>query len=120
LIAIEDSYWSYRDVMAGCLTAMRPRLEVAIASLEDCGERLESFGPHVVICGGQNFARSEGPLVWMDLAFDSAVPLRRQAHIWVDGRCRRMPNPGIEDLISIIDEVVLARGRDAQRIGSGH
>jgi hypothetical protein len=117
LIAMEDSYWSYRDVIAGCLMAMRPRLEVATATPEDFGERLESFEPQVVICGGQNFARSEGPLVWMDLAFDSAVPLQRKAHIWLDGSCRRMPNPGIEDLISVIDEVVLARdaGRAAYR-----
>ncbi len=109
LIAMEVNYWSYREVMAGCLKAIRPHLEVARASFEDCEEQLESFEPQVVICSGQMFARSEGPLVWMDLALDSIVPLRRQAQIWLDGRCRRMPNPGIEDLISVIDEVVIAR-----------
>lgn len=117
LIAMEYNYWCYRDVMAGCLMAMRPRLDVATVTPEDFGERLESFEPQVVICGGQIFARSAGPLAWMDLAFDSAAPLQRQAHIWLDGNCRRMPNPSIEDLISVIDEVVLARdaGRAAYR-----
>ncbi len=122
LIAMENDHRVYREVIAGCLTVIRPYLEVATVSPEDFQERLESFEPQVVICGGRNFARSEGPLVWMDLAFDSAVPLQRQAHIWLDGSCRRMPNPGIEDLISVIDEVVIAResGGSVLAADTGH
>ena len=110
LIAVEEDYQLYRDVMAGSLKAMRPLLQVATAAPEDFEESLESFEPQVVICGGRNFARSEGPLVWMDLAFDSIMPLQRPARFWVEGRCRQIPNPDLRDLLSVIDEVALARG----------
>ncbi len=108
LIAMEEDYRVYRDVMVGCFRAMRPHLEVATTGREEFEERLESFEPQVVICGGQNFARSDGPIAWMDLAFDSIVPLQRSAQFWVEGRCREIPNPDLEDLLSVIDEVALA------------
>jgi hypothetical protein len=55
LIAMKEDRQLYRDVLAGSLKAMRPPLEVATAAPGDFEERLESFEPHVVICGGQNF-----------------------------------------------------------------
>jgi hypothetical protein len=109
LIAMGNDYWVYREVMAGCLNAMRPHLEVVTASPEDFEEHLESFKPLVVICGGRDFARTGEPLAWMDLAFDSVVPLERPAQIWVGCCCREMSNPGVEDLITVIDEVALVR-----------
>ena len=109
LIAVKEDRQLYRDVLAGSLKAMRPPLEVVTAAPEDFEERLESFEPHVVICGGQNFARSEEPLAWIDLPFDPTRPLQRQAQFWVEGRCREIPNPDLQNLLSVIDEVALAR-----------
>jgi hypothetical protein len=109
LIAMEEDYQLYRDVLAGSLKAMRPPLEVATVAPEEFEERLESFEPHVVICGGQNFARSEGPLAWIDLAFDRTMPLQRPAQFWVERRSRKIPNPDLQNLLSVIDEVALAR-----------
>ena len=105
LIAMEEGYRIYREVMASCLNAMRPRLRVATVGLEEFEERLKSLKPGVVICGGKAFVRSEEPLVWMDLAFDSTVPLQRPARIWIGDHCREMPNPDLRDLLSVIDEV---------------
>jgi hypothetical protein len=109
LIAMEEGHQLYRDVLAGSLKAMRPPLEVATAAPDDFEERLKSFEPHMVICGGQNFARSEGPLAWIDLAFDPTMPLQRPAQFWLEGRYRKMPNPDLQNLLSVIDEVALAR-----------
>ena len=109
LITVDEGYRLYRDVLAGSLKAMRPPLEVATAAPGDFEERLVSFEPHVVICGGQNFARSEGPLAWIDLPFDPTMPLQRPAQFWVEGRCREIPNPDLQDLLSVIDEVAFAR-----------
>ena len=105
LVAMQEDYRIYRDVMAGSLRAVRPCLEVAIADPMEFEELLESFKPQVVICGGRSFARREGPIAWVDLAFDSVACLQRPARIWVDGCCREILNPGFEDLISLIDEV---------------
>jgi hypothetical protein len=107
LFAMQEDYRIYRDVMAGSLRAMRPRLEVATADPIDFEERLESFKPQVVICGGRSFARREEPIAWVDLAFDSPAPLQRPARICVYGCCREILNPGFEDLISLIEEVEL-------------
>jgi hypothetical protein len=107
LLAMQENYRIYREVMAGSLRAMRPCLEVATAGPTEFEERLESFKPQVVICGGRSFARCKWPIAWVDLAFDSVVPLQRSARIWVDGCCREVLNPGFEDLISLIEEVEL-------------
>jgi hypothetical protein len=107
LFAMQENYRIYREVMAGSLRALRPHLEVATADPTEFEERLESFKPQVVICGGRSFARREWPVAWVDLAFDSVVPLQRPARIWVDGRYREIRNPDLEDLISLIDEVDL-------------
>ena len=111
LIAMEEDYRIYRAVMSSGLHAMRPSLQVTTAGPEEFEERLKSFKPQVVICGGeQAFARSEGPLAWMDLAFDSVVPLQRPARIWVGDSCREIPNPDLGDLLSVIDEVAEHQG----------
>jgi hypothetical protein len=107
LVAMQEDYGIYRDVMAGSLRAMRPCLEVATADPMEFEELLESFKPQVVICGGRSFARQEGPIAWVDLAFDSPAPLQRPARIWIDGCYREILNPGFEDLISLIDEADL-------------
>jgi hypothetical protein len=107
LFAMQEDYRVYREVMAASLRAMRPCLEVATAGPTEFEERLESFKPQVVICGGRSFARCKWPIAWVDLAFDSVVPLQRSARIWVDGSCREVLNPSFEDLISLIEEVEL-------------
>lgn len=105
LIAMEEEYRIYRAVMASGLEAMRPRLQVATTGLQDFRERLRLLKPQVVICGGKAFARSEGPLVWMDLAFEADTPLQRPAQIYVEDRCREVHNPDLDYLLAVIDEV---------------
>ena len=108
LITVDEGYRLYRDVLAGGLKAMRPTLEVATVALNDFEKRLKSFEPHLVICGGQNFARSEGPVAWIDLAFGPTMPLQRPAQFWVDGRYREITNPNLQSMVSVIDEVAFA------------
>ena len=105
LIAMEEEYRIYRAVMASGLEAMRPRLQVATTGLQSFQERLRLLEPQVVICGGKAFARSEGPLVWMDLAFDADAPLQRPAKICVEDRCLEVHNPDLDYLLSVIDEL---------------
>ncbi len=108
LIAMEEGHQLYRDVLAGSLKAMRPLLAVATVAPGDFEERLKSFEPHVVICDGKNFARSEKALAWIHLAFDPTMPLQRPAQFWVEGCYRKIPNPDLQNLLSVIDEAALA------------
>lgn len=105
LIAMEEDYRIYRAVMAGGLHAMRPHLQVATAGLQGFEERLKDFEPQIVICGGRAFVRSEGPLVWMDLAFDSEALVQRPARIYIGDRVLEVPNPDLDYLLSVVDEV---------------
>ena len=107
LFAMQEDHRVYREVMAGSLRAMRPCLEVETADPTEFEERLESFKPQVVVCGGRSFPRREWPIAWVDLAFDSVAPLQRPARIWVESRYREILNPSFEDLVSLIDEVAL-------------
>ena len=101
---MEEDYRIYREVMASGLQAMRPRLQVATTGIEKFDEQMREFDPEVVICEGQAFARSERPLVWMDLAFDSEALFQRPARICIGDRCRKVLNPDLDYLLSVIDE----------------
>ena len=58
LITVDEGYRLYSDVLAGSLKAMRQILEVATVALDDFEERLNSFGPHVVVCAVGRISRA--------------------------------------------------------------
>lgn len=117
LIAMEEDYKIYRGVMAAGLHAMRPHLQVATVGPDGFEERLRGFDPQIVISGGRAFPRSKVPIMCMDLAFDFDAPLRWPAEIWIGDSCRRIHNPDLACLLSLIDEVDQNNSHTSQRKG---
>jgi hypothetical protein len=101
LVAIEDDYRSYREVIAAGICVLRPRTEVETAPMRELEEQIERFDPQLVICSRPNTLASRRCAGWVELALDPTRPTK----ICVAGRYSKRTNPAIDVLIAVIDEV---------------
>ena len=101
LVAFEDDYRVYREVIAAGISILRPHVEVETASLEALGERIEHFNPELVICGGHEATPSGGTAAWVEIPLDPLQP----AKLWVGERYSERSNTTVEELVAVIDEV---------------
>ena len=101
LVAIEDDYRSYREVIAAGIQMLRPSTEVETAPLEALEEQIERFDPHLVVCSRPNTLASRRCAAWVELPLNLTHPTK----ICVAGRYSKRRNPAIDVLIAVIDEV---------------
>ncbi len=101
IVAIEEDYRAYREVIASAVQVLRPRAEVETASLEALGEEVERFDPHLIICTQPNTVDPGGRIAWVELSADPIQPTK----ICVGGRYSERSNPTLEVLLAVIDEV---------------
>ena len=101
LIVYEDSHRSYGEAMVGAVRASRPGLEVALAHLlRELEAELERFDPHLVVSSRPNTFEVGGRAAWVLLSDDPDEP----SEVCIDGQHRRLENPGLEEVLGIIDE----------------
>ena len=101
LIAIEDEYRAYREVIAAGLEALRPGTEVAAVGLDQLDAELARLEPQVVVCSRPgSLAEAEGRLAWVELSLDTTRPTK----VSVGGRRSESVNPTLETLLAVIDE----------------
>ena len=101
LVALEDDYRAYREVIAAGIKSIRPHIEVDTSSLEALGERIERFDPHLIICSQPNTVDPGGRPAWVELSLDPLQPSK----ICVGGRYSERANPTVDALLEVIDEV---------------
>jgi hypothetical protein len=101
LVAIEDDYRSYRDVIAAGIRVLRPRTEVETAPIGELEEQIKRFDPQLVVCSQPNTLASRRRAAWVELPLDPIHPTK----ICVAGRYSKRTNPTIYVLLAIIDEV---------------
>ena len=101
LIVYEDSHRAYGEAMVGAVRASRPGLEeVALVHLRDLEAELERFDPHLVVSSRPNTFEVGGRAAWVLLSDDPEEP----SEVCIDGHHRRLDNPGLEEILGIIDE----------------
>src|SRR4051812_11217690 len=100
LIVYEDSHRAYGEAMVGAVRASRPSLEVALAHLRELEAELELFDPHLVVSSRPNTGEVGSRAAWVLLSDDPEEP----SEVCIDGRHRRLENPGLEEMLGIIDE----------------
>jgi hypothetical protein len=104
LVAIEEDYRAYREVVAAGIRALRPGAQVATAALSDLESEMALFAPQVVITSRPSAAepRYEGT-TWIELPTDPSRP----AVVSFDGRNFVQRNLTLDVLLQIVDEAWL-------------
>ena len=102
LVAIEDDYRLYREMLAAVLRINRTDAEVESATLESLEEELERFDPQVIICSGNKDVKSNGGRVWIELFLGSALPTKVSTG---HGGSYELANPTLEGVLKVIDDL---------------
>src|SRR5919107_5658918 len=110
LISYEQSYRVYSDALERAIRGLRADSDVAACSLAEIGEQVESFDPHLVVSSRPNTVDPGGRAAWYQLSAEPDEPSETCLKGW---RSRRT-NPGLEELLSFMDEVegLVRSGRD--------
>jgi hypothetical protein len=90
LVAFEEVYRVYREVIAAGIAVMRPQLEVASAGLEDLEGEIARLDPQLVLCSRDKPASVPPEVAWIK------VPIEAFPH--TSGLLT------LEKLITLIDE----------------
>lgn len=69
--------------------------------MEEIERYTQRLRPDVVVCGRQNLGEPGDQFAWVELSLEPPFPSK----ICVGGRIAERLNPGLEDLLSVIDEV---------------
>ena len=110
LISYEESYQVYGEALQSALHGLRPDTEVVAWRLAGLSEQVESFDPHLVVSSRPNTVDPGGRAAWYQLSAEPDEP----SETCLDGWRSRRTNPGLEELLSFIDEVegLVRSGRD--------
>jgi hypothetical protein len=100
LIVYEDSHRAYGEALEGAVRGMRPDAEVLLVQARQLAGEVKRFDPHLVVSGLPNTVDPGSRAAWMTLSEDPDEP----SEVCVGGRRRGMQNPGMEELLAVIDE----------------
>ena len=65
LVAFDDVYRAYREVIAAGIQLLRPQLEVASAGLEDLEGEIARLDPQLVVCSRDKPASISPEVAWI-------------------------------------------------------
>ncbi len=100
LVAFEDDYRAYREVIAVGIRVLRPRAEVRITNSDALQEEVKRYEPHVVICDRPEVANPNNVIARINLSLDSLRPSR----IRVGDPQWESTNPALDVLLGVLDE----------------
>jgi len=111
LIAYEKSHRLYGYALERAIKACRPHLVVEIAEGPEALEaEVERLDPHLVISNHLNTVDPGGRVAWLRLSHEPD----EESEICLDGETSELVNPGLEELLRIINETeeLVRTGRD--------
>jgi hypothetical protein len=100
LVALEDDYRAYRELIAAGIRVLRPQVEVETSGLDTLEEEIARIDPHVVVCCVPATMGPGDRVAWVELSIDPTRP----TVICVGGRYSEVLNPALEVLLGVIDE----------------
>ena len=113
LVAYEDNYRFYRQVIARAIGNLRPQLEVRCVGLEKLERELVLFDPHAVVSGQASGLDPGNRTAWVELTVEPSYP----ADIRLDGGHTKTENPTLADVLSVLDEAEEQLREDPPRDG---
>lgn len=102
LVAYEDEYRAYREVIAAGIAVLRPHVVVSTCTPDELpGGELDRFDPQVVISGGPGSVDAVDRPAWIELPIEH----ERTTKVRVGRRRREFTHLSLEGLLEIVDEV---------------
>ena len=101
IVALDDDYRAYQDVLLVGIQILRPDAEVQAADVEKLEETLRRFEPHLVICDQPETVDWGGQAIWVELSVD----LTRPTKVSACGHYTERMNPTLHELLGVVDEV---------------
>jgi hypothetical protein len=101
LVAMEDEYRAYREVIAAGIDLLRPNTEVTTAGLDTLQEEVARLEPQLVICSRPEPSYAQGKYVWVELPVDLTRPMK----VSHGGRTRTSSDLTLEGLLAVIDAI---------------
>ena len=80
LLAIEEEYRSYREVIAACIRILRPHVEVSTTAPEGLEQKVASFEPQLIVSSRPKTAIPSPPIVWIRVPTEAPT---RPTEIWL-------------------------------------
>lgn len=116
LVALENEFRAYREVLAAGVQSMRSDVQVATTVPASLEEEVAHFDPQVIICSGSNAADIGNATTWIELSTDPSRP----TVVRLGGRRFERSNPTFEALLDIVDETRrLVEAEEKERDGMG-
>jgi hypothetical protein len=100
LIAYEDTHRVYAEAMRHAIRGLRPGAEVASCGIAELRAGVGGFDPDLVVSSRPNAVDPGRRTAWYTLSPEPDAP----SEVCVGGRRREVENPGMEVLLSVLDE----------------
>jgi hypothetical protein len=103
MVALEDEYRIFREMIATAISILRPHVEVETAGLDALEEQIARFDPQAVICSRPNTIIDPGgrpTRIELSLLLNPVQPSK----VCIGGRYVERSNPMLETLLEVIDE----------------
>src|SRR5215211_2476696 len=102
LVVFEENYRLYRDSIVGIIRVLRPHVECSVAEVDELEEQLVRLAPHLVIGNlPKNAVDVDYRPAWLELLVSYE---RAPARLCLDGQDSEVDNPGLNELLWIVDE----------------
>ena len=111
LVALEDEYRAYREVLAAGIQAMRHGAEVVTTVTSSLKEEVARFDPQVIICDGPSILSVGDAATWVKLSLDPSRP----TVVHLGGHRFEQSNPTFDALLAIIDEAGGLESEEAKK-----
>ena len=100
LISYEDSHRVYAEAMRHAIRGLRPSAEVATCVIAELGAGVGGLDPDRVVASRPTTVDPGRRTAWYVLSPEPDEP----SEVCVGGRRREVMNPGMEGLLSVLDE----------------
>ena len=102
LVAIEDEYRSYREVIAACIRILRPHVKVSTTGLEGLERKAASLDPQLIVSSRPRTAIPSPPITWIEIP--TADPTKR-TEVWL-GEDRWEALESEADVVGMLGRVI--------------
>ena len=102
LLAIEEEYRSYREVIAACIRLLRPHVEVSTNGLEGMERKVASFEPQLIVSSRPRTVIPSPPIVWITI---STTDPTKPTEIWL-GEDRWEATERETNVVGLLERVI--------------